>query len=331
MTPYPAFPLPADEPERLRDLERQELHSAAGDRHFERIVELASEIFQTPIALISLVEGDRQWFLARRGLEVDSTPREMAFCAHTIAGDEVLVVPDALDDERFRTNPLVSGEPRIRFYAGAPLRSADGHNLGTLCVIDREPRRLDERQRHQLRLLAQLVMREIELRRSSRQCPVTGLANRAAFFTVGALETERARREGHPLSLLCVDIDNFRQINNRWGHPAGDRVLLEFGALCRRVLREQDFIARLGDEEFALLLVGLDAGEAMERAEVLQGAVHAMEGPFSHSDYHLRISGGVSSLGHGDTGFVDLVHRAERALELAKSNGRNQIASLLAA
>ncbi len=330
MPSLPSYPIPADERERLRDLERHELVGRSGDRHFDRIVQLAGGIFGTPIALISLVDADREWFLSKQGLEASEAPRDVAFCAHTIAGDEVLVVPDTLEDERFSSNPLVLSDPKIRFYAGAPLRSPEGHNLGSLCVLDHQPRQLSEAQIEQLGLLAQLVMREIELRRSASLCPVTGLANRGSFFTAGAREVERARRDGQPLALLCVDIDNFRQINNRWGHTAGDQVLRDFSDLCRGFLKEEDFIARLGDEEFALLLVGTDAEAALQLAEALRLATRRMTGVFSPSDYHLQISGGVSSLGHADVGFIDLVQRAERALELAKNNGRNQIASLLA-
>jgi diguanylate cyclase (GGDEF)-like protein len=329
MAAYPAYPLPADEDLRLRDLERHGLLDSGADPHFDRIVRLAADIFQAPIALISLVDAERQWFLSRHGLEVHETPREMAFCAHAIAAEEVLVVPDALADERFRTNPLVQGEPHIRFYAGAPLRSPDGHNLGTLCVIDRQPRQLSAAEVQRLRLLADLVMREIELRLAASHCPVTGLPHRSAFFAIGAKEFQRARQQDIPLSLLTIDIDNFRQINHRWGHPAGDQVLLDLCQLCRRFLSEQDFLARLGDEQFALLLVGRDHDAATALAEDLRLAVRSMPGVFSHSDYRLHISGGLTSLGSGDRHFGELALRAERALELAKGNGRDQIAALL--
>lgn len=326
---YPAFPVPADEDLRLRDLERHGLLDSGGDPHFDRIVKLAADIFGVPIALISLVDAKRQWFLSRHGLEVCETPREQAFCAHAIAADGVLVVPDATADERFATNPLVQSEPHIRFYAGAPLRSPDGHNLGTLCLIDRQPRAFSADDEQRLRLLAELVMREIELRLAASQCPVTGLPHRPAFFAIGAQEFQRARSQGTPLSLLTIDIDNFRQINQRWGHLAGDQVLLDLCQLCRRYLNEQDYLARLGDEQFALLLVGRDHEAATVLAEELRAAINAMPGVFSHSDYQLHISGGLTSLGSGDHQFGELVLRADRALELAKGNGRDQIAALL--
>ena len=132
-------------------------------------------------------------------------------------------------------------------------------------------------------------------------------------------------------SLLLFDVDNFRQINSRWGHAAGDRLLLDLCDLCRSVLREQDYAGRLGDGEFALLLINRDAREALAEAEALRLAVTHLPGVHSHSDFALHISGGLTGLADGDRQFNDLLHRAEQALHLAKSNGRNQIARLLAA
>jgi diguanylate cyclase (GGDEF)-like protein len=328
VAPYPAYPIPADEEQRLRDLERHGVIGLASDEHFDRIVELASSIFQAPMSLISLVEKDRQWFLTRKGLDATETPRTMAFCAHAIAANGVLVVPDARVDERFSTNPLVIDEPHVRFYAGAPLRSPDGHNLGTLCVIDQQPRQPSSEQIHQLQLLSELVMREIELRRIAMLCPITGLPLRQTFLAIGNREYKRARLESQPLSLLCFDIDNLRQVNSRWGHPAGDKLLQDLVNLSRTYLREVDFAARLGDGEFALLLVGMDHDQAMALADNLRQAVAAIPGVYSHTDFQLHISGGLTSLGSADHSFAELMQRAAKALELAKSNGRNQIASL---
>jgi len=328
MAPYPDFPVPVDEDQRLRDLERYGLLEAESDEHFDRILDLTTAIFQTPIAAISLVQDDRQWFLAQRGLEVRETPREMAFCAHAIVHDDVMVVPDARADERFRSNPLVYAGPHIRFYAGAPLQSPEGHNLGTLCIIDREPRDLSPEHRELLHRLAQLAMRELELRRLAHLCPVTGLPTRHTFLSIGSREFARARRDHHSLALLLFDVDNLRLINNRWGHGAGDLVLADVVQLARTFLQEQDFAARLGDGEFALLLVGLDGDQAMALADGLRTAVAHMPGVHTHSDFHLHISGGLTVLSPSDRHFTNLIQRSDRALELAKGNGRNQIACL---
>ena len=328
--PFPEYPIPADEDQRLRDLQRYALLDTPADPHFERLVRLASAVLQMPIALVSLVDRDRQWFLARHGLDVEETPRRMAFCAHTIAGNDILVVPDALEDPRFQGNPLVLEAPRIRFYAGAPLRSPQGHNLGTLCVIDQQPRSFEPEQVALLELMADLVMRELQLRQHSMQCPVTGLYTRSAFFQFGEQEVVRARREGQPLSLFNFDIDDFRQINNRWGHRAGDQVLLDVCRAARSQLQSDDLFGRIGDEEFSILLVDTDLGRALQVAEQVREHIGALRGVFDHSDYQPRISGGITRLASDDRGFADLFYRADQALYLAKGNGRNQIASLVA-
>jgi phosphoribosyl 1,2-cyclic phosphodiesterase/FixJ family two-component response regulator len=153
-------PVPDDERERLQALSRLGVLDTDPEERFDRITRLASAVLGVPIALVSLVDTDRQWFKSSHGLDTRQTPRDVAFCAHAILGDDVFVVPDALLDPRFADNPLTTGEPRVRFYAGCPL-SVGGHRVGTLCLIDHRPRQLDEAQLHLLRDLADLVRQEL--------------------------------------------------------------------------------------------------------------------------------------------------------------------------
>ena len=162
-----APPVPLDEDERLEVLRAYRLLDTEPEQIYDDAVRIASEVCDTPIALISLVDDSRQWFKAKVGLDVTETSRKVSFCAHNLGGDELLVVPDAARDSRFAGNPLVVEEPKIRFYAGAPLRSPEGHGLGSLCVIDREPRELTEVQLETLRALARMVSAQFELRRTS--------------------------------------------------------------------------------------------------------------------------------------------------------------------
>lgn len=157
------------EAQRLVALERTGIMDTEAEQVFDDLVQLASLICGTPIALVSLVDAERQWFKARVGLDARQTPRDQAFCAHAIQRTEPLLeVPDAQSDPRFAANPLVTGEPRIRFYAGAPIVTAEGHALGTVCVIDRKPRALSPDQREALVVLARQAARQLEWRRSSQ-------------------------------------------------------------------------------------------------------------------------------------------------------------------
>ncbi|MEI9888750.1 MAG: GAF domain-containing protein [Rhizomicrobium sp.] len=155
-----------DEVRRLAALGEYGVKEALAEPGFERLVQLASNVFEVPIALVSLVEAERQIFAARVGLDVCETSRDVSFCAHAIRGDGIMVVPDATRDVRFRANPLVTGEPHIRFYAGAPLQAPSGAKIGTLCIIDTKPHAtFGDSERRNLSDLAALVLDKLELRR----------------------------------------------------------------------------------------------------------------------------------------------------------------------
>ena len=161
--------LPSTEPARLEALARYEVLDTPPEREFDDLTLLASYICQTPQALISFVDRERQWFKSRLGIEETETPRSVAFCAHAILQDDVMIVPDATKDDRFAGSPLVTSGPKIRFYAGAPLLTEDGHSLGTLCVSDRVPRELSREQIAALRALARQVVAQLELKRRWKQ------------------------------------------------------------------------------------------------------------------------------------------------------------------
>jgi PAS domain S-box-containing protein len=164
-----AAPIPTNESERLAALRRYEILDTPPESEFDDLTRLAAQICDAPIALISLVDADRQWFKSKQGLDANETPRELAFCAHAVHSGELLEVPNATEDERFRDNPLVTGEPDIRFYAGTPLVTGAGLSLGTLCVIDRTPRHLTPQQREALATLGRQVVRQLDLRLRQRQ------------------------------------------------------------------------------------------------------------------------------------------------------------------
>jgi len=183
-----AAALPPNELERLKALQRLEVLDTASEAEFDALVQAASLVCGAPISLISLVDADRQWFKAARGLGASETPRELAFCAHAILGEAVFEVPNATQDTRFHDNPLVTGAPDIRFYAGAPITLSDGARVGTLCVIDQVPRQLDEVQRATLAQLSKAVAHALEGRRAL-------LAERRLHAERAAAEAELRRRQ----------------------------------------------------------------------------------------------------------------------------------------
>ncbi|GAB3702497.1 hypothetical protein GCM10027592_31980 [Spirosoma flavus] len=166
----PSYP---EESNRLVALRSYDILDSLPEQDYDDLTMLASEICQTPISLISLIDDKRQWFKSNRGLDIRETPREFAFCTHGILNPyEILIVPDSREDERFTGNPLVEGEPHVIFYAGVPLVNEDGYPLGSLCVIDNEPKELTQRQLALLKILGRQVVHLLELRRKNKALEV---------------------------------------------------------------------------------------------------------------------------------------------------------------
>lgn len=198
-----SVPVPSNEKKRLHVLWQYDVLDTVPEEVFDDLTDLAAHICETPIALISLVDEDRQWFKSKIGMTISETSRDISFCAHAITSDGLLIVPDASRDARFKDNPLVAGGQKIRFYAGAPLITPDGHALGTLCVLDRKPRTLRSEQQQALRVLAHHVMTQLELRRHARE-----LAQAQANGHQIKAELARARAE---ITRLRRELDQFKK------------------------------------------------------------------------------------------------------------------------
>lgn len=244
--------LPMEEARRVRTLNALSiLDTPPGDR-FDRLTRLARRLFDVPIALVSLVDEDR--LMSQVGWETGEAPKEWAFCAAAIQGQDLMIVPDTAADERFSEDPLVLGDPRIRFYAGCQLKAPDGSRLGTLCVIDRRPRELPDADAHLLADLAGLVENELRAIQLATMDPLTGLANRRGFDNIAFHTLALCDRVERPATLLLFDLDHLKRINDELGHAEGDRILRDFADQLLVSFRNSDVVARLGGDEFCVLL-----------------------------------------------------------------------------
>ncbi|CAM3479534.1 Putative diguanylate cyclase AdrA [Bordetella sputigena] len=254
----PTAAVPLNESARIAQLRSLQILDTLPEERFDRLTRLARRMFDVPIALVSLVDVNRQWFKSRQGLDTAETPRDVSFCAHAILDDAVLEVPDARNDGRFSDNPLVTGNPGIRFYAGCPLNVGNGMRVGTLCLVDTEPRRLSDEDRTLLQDLAKMAEQELASLHTATVDHLTGLSNRRGFEILGQHVLSLCERLQLPATLLLLDVDNFKTINDTHGHAEGDRALAAFAEILRATLRDSDVLARLGGDEFVALLSNVD-------------------------------------------------------------------------
>ena len=269
---------PPDETLRLRALQTAQVLDTPADERLDSITRLARNLFSLPIALVSLVDSNRQWFKSRQGLDATETPRKVSFCGHAILKDELFVIEDALRDPRFADNPLVVGEPRVRFYAGYPLKMRSGYRVGTLCVIDHEPRSFTSRDREVLTDLGRLAEQQLRAIALAATDELTQISNRRGLVTLARNMLARCHRSGASLGLALFDLDGFKQINDNLGHEEGDRVLVDFARCLLLTFRESDAVGRLGGDEFCALMPdadGASAARALERLDERVAAVNA--------------------------------------------------------
>lgn len=327
------MPLQAErrEAQRLKALHQYNILDTPAEDFFDDIVLLAALVCSAPIALITLVDSTRQWFKAKIGIQAIQTAREISVCQYALAHpDDILVISDVTQDARFTDNPLVRDTPYMRFYAGAPLVTADRQVLGTLCVIDSRARKLSHTKRQILKVLARRVVAALDTRLEvaslqilSTTDALTGLHNRRAFNAIFTAEFLSAKRAGKPLALILCDIDNFKRFNDTLGHPAGDRLLQSVSAAMRRCARLTDDVSRLGGDEFAIILPNTTGDVAWQLANRLRQAILSQ----FEGEPAVTLSIGVANFQPGMENETTLFSEADRAMYEAKRKWRSSMAT----
>ncbi|MEP6633794.1 MAG: sensor domain-containing diguanylate cyclase [Luteimonas sp.] len=341
---------------RLASLDSYAIVDTPSERAYDDIVRLARVVCDTPVAAMSLVARDRQWFKASVGLGHRETPRSESICALAIrTPHDLFEVSDVLADPDIPMRPVDEFGQPLRFYAGMPIVAADGHALGTVCVLDHLPRTLTDEQRESLRALARQTQYLLELRRYSMQQqrlleerdavarklendrddlqrrhddlkhvanhdPLTGLLNRAALEQLRQRPDAMQRLESGNYTLAVVDIDHFKLVNDRFGHLLGDRALSAVADVIRSCIRQRDLAVRYGGEEFLLVLPATPLAGAFEVAERIRAQMSTLALPFP-----ITVSIGIAA---GDP-LADtpeqVFDRADQALYRAKAGGRDRV------
>ncbi len=309
---------PPNEETRLETLRALKLLDSEPEERFDRLTRLAKRMFGVPISLVSIVDLNRQWFKSRQGLDATETPRDISFCGHAILGDDIFIIPDTHLDDRFCDNPLVMESPNIRFYAGAPLKVINGSTLGTLCIIDREPREFSDEDLCLLQDLARMAEQEISAMQLATLDELTLISNRRGFNSLARHAISMSHRRGENVTLIFLDLDHFKLINDRFGHAEGDRALVTFSKHLRCTFNEMDVIARIGGDEFAVL-VSSDDDESV--AHLLQQLADGIKQANREAKrgYNIEYSVGYHTVDAASASSVDdLLEQADKQMYRAK-------------
>lgn len=315
--------LRGDEPGRLAALRRYDILDTPGERAFDNITDLICTLLNVSTAGVTLMDEERLCFKSLFGAGPRELPRNLSFCRFVVESHQPVIISDTRHDPRTSDHPMVVGAPYLGSYIGVPLINSEGHCLGTLLAIDYVPREFSMRHVAILEKLAEIVIDQIELRHCAERDHLSGALTRGAMLGEMEREITRFLRYRRPCALLLIDVDTFKEINDRFGHARGDDVLREVAACCERLKRSGDSLGRLGGDEFVLLLPETEIGEAKIVAErLLQGFQN-----ISIPDLpELKVTGslGLAVLEPACASSSRWLEAADRGLYDAKHGGRDR-------
>jgi len=313
------------------------------EERFERITRLARRALNVPIAAITVVQGDRQWFKSVAGWQVAELPMSNSLCAEVIREGKQMIVSDTLEDLYMMENPVVRGKPGIRFYAGVPLRDSEHKTVGTFFVMDVKPRKADAGFATTLADLGDMAQRELftvelsnaqsalvaklgEARRQAMFDPLTRLWNRRGATDLLNSALKEADRHNHTLGICLADIDNFKQVNDQFGHQVGDQVLRRVAGSIVASVRPQDIVCRWGGEEFLVIVHDIDERGCVAIGERICAGMRELPIQTRDGLVPASISIGVAMRNRGDTVTSDqLIALADAALYRSKREGRDRV------
>jgi len=313
------------------------------EERFERITRTARRLFTAPVAAVTILSRDKQWFKSIGGWPVSELPINQSLCTWTVRDDQLTVIPDTGQDPRFANHPLVVGSPHFRFYAGYPLRDRTGTPTGTFCVMDIKPRVFtpeDMRSMHDLGGIAQqelladhlnsvhseLITKLGAARREAMFDPLTRVWNRRGAIPFLRAALTKAEKESGQVSICAIDIDNFKRVNDNYGHQAGDEVLSKLATLLIGCVRPDDIVCRYGGDEFMLILPDADGKLATEVAKRALNTISGSAIVTREGGIPMTVSIGCATQKVGEPlSAEDLIKRADDALLSCKESGRNRM------
>ncbi|ENN89040.1 Putative diguanylate cyclase [Rhizobium freirei PRF 81] len=332
--------VPANETQRLLAVRSLNAVHSSPTPELATLAELARGVFETPYAAINIIDEDWQRIAGQAGLKIAECSRDMSICTRVVFDDELLVIPDLVEDSELKAAPFVLEDPYFRFYAGAPVRLENGLPVGAFCILDQAPRRFKESEQQSLMRFAQIAsallrlqktnllmgIAESGLRTAAMTDPLTRFFNRSALEGIvdGALSAAIAGDRG--FGALYLDMDGFKAINDRFGHNVGDEVLCEAAARIRSVIRIDDIVVRMGGDEFAIFVPDLPEGDTL--VSLSERLLAAFRAPFivDGGSIFARLSIGAAAAPQDGATRISLLRNVDAALYKAKAAGRDRVA-----